>query len=306
MLIFIEGNPKEDMQVTGDENIRLAVLVAFMITCLEKSGFFNDINNSPTQEDVAVLLERCLLFTAVPKDNVQSVFYSQGSVDKSQLWEMPCLPVKEFALAVYSDFYASRHLQKEKEQLSNIAVKVKADERSDVILGYHKGKLFLQSLRELKSGHVVNLQNVVGAGSAIKATNNANIPAQLANMVTYKCSGKTCSLSFPLPEKTGENVIVCPLDECGTETNIWSRRKLIVELRRDHEAARGKIEGISGVGGVKGIDEGVTIIKYLLEEWDKIVLRPNKDITFLEQDLTKAILLKHFESEQEYIQRNKW
>ena len=211
------------MQVTGEEKIRLTVLIEFLISCLEKSGFFDDINTSPTQEDVAVLLERCLLFTALPKDNVQSVFYSQGSVDKSQLWDMPCLPVKEFALAVYSDFFASRHLQKEKEQLSNIAVKTKADERTDVILGYHMGRLFLQSLRDLKSGHVVNLQNVVGAGSALSATSNVNIPVQLANMITYNCSGNSCSLSFPLPEKTGENVIVCPLDECGAETNIWSR-----------------------------------------------------------------------------------
>merc|ERR1712061_401333 len=120
----------------------------------------------------------------------------------------------------------------------------------------------------------------------------------MVNMISFKCAGKDCTLSFPLPEKTSENLIVCPLDECGVETNIWSRRKRIVELRRDHEAARGKIEGISGQGGVKGINEGVKILRPLIDEWDTIVSRPNKDITTLEQDLTKALLLKHIVSEQ--------
>jgi len=300
------GNHIEDVHQTAEQKIRLTVMIAFMISCLEKSGFFKDPNLAPTQEDVAILLERCLIYTVLHRANVQSVFYSQGSIDKSKLWEMPFIPVKEFALAVYSDFSAARHLQKEKETLSNIDVKMRVDQRADVILGYHKGALFLQTLRDMKSGCVANLQNVVGAGSSLQANTISKVPIQIANMITYKCSGSNCSLSFPLPEKTGENVIVCPLEECGSETNIWSCRKRIVELRRDHEAARGKIEGISGVGGVKGIDEGVKIIKSLIDEWDSFVLRPNKDITYLEQDLTKALLLKHFESEQEYLTRKKW
>ena len=298
-LMYINlGNTNEEKNLSGEDRVKLTALAAFLCSCLEKSGFFDEINTAPTQDDVALLIEKYLLGIITKPDTVQSVYYSEGSVDKSNLWEMSRIPIKEFALAVYPDFATSRCIQKTKEL--NIA-----DEKSDVMLGYHKGALFLQSLQNFKSGHLMNLQNIVGAGCAFHTARKAAIPIQLANMTSYKCVGTNCSLSFPLPEKTSENIIVCPLDECGAETNIWSHRKRIVELRRDHEAARGKIEGISGTGGVKGIDEGVKILKGLIDEWDEFVSRPNKDITCLEQDLTKALLLKHIESEQEY-RNKKW
>ena len=295
---------KEEIKLMGEEKIKFTTLVVFLLSCLEKGGFFKDHNSAPTKDDVTFLLEKCLLLTTASNENVQSVFYSQGTVDKSQLWEMPTIPVKEFALGVFPDFVTSRYLQNTKsESTKNV------DGRADVILGYHKGRMFLQSLRDLKVGNKVNLQNVVGAGSSLEAMGQT-MPLQMANMISFKCAGKDCTLSFPLPEKTSENVIVCPLDECGTETNIWGRRKRIVELRRDHEAARGKIEGISGAGVkgdfVKGINEGVQIIKSLIDEWDEFVFRPNKDLISLEQDLTKAILLKHIESEQAWLKSQKW
>jgi len=214
---------------------------------------------------------------------------------------MPYMPVKEFALAVYPDFSGARYLQKTKKESATIA-----EEKSDLLLGYHKGTLFLQSLRNLKAGSGVNLQNIVGVGSSLKELSKLNIPG---NMITYKCDGKNCTLSFPLPEKTGQNVITCPLEECGTETNIWNRRRRIVELRADHESARGKIEGIGlkpEESAIKKIDEGVSILKYLIDEWDEFVCRPNKDLTTLEQDLTKALLLKHIESEKEYNKKGGW
>ena len=284
--------------MVGEEKIKLGILVAFLLSCLEKSDFFDVKNSSPSKEDVSLVLEKCLLLTGLSKESVQSVIYSQGSVDKSSLWDIPYIPVKEFALAVYPDFSGARYLQKAKK-----ASGIVTEEKSDVLLGYHKGTLFLQSLRNLKSGVGVNLQNIVGVGSSLQELSKLNIPG---NMITYRCDGKNCSLSFPLPEKTGQNVITCPLEECGTETNIWNRRRRIVELRRDHEAARGKIEGISGDGGVKGIDEGVTILKCLIDEWDEFVCRPNKDLTTLEQDLTKALLLKHIESEKEFMKKGGW
>ena len=270
------------------------------MSCLKTGGFFNN-TIAPTEENVAYLLERSILTTALSKNHVQSIFYSQGSVDKSMLWEMSRIPVKEFALGVYSDFAVARHIQQTEIQKGSL--NSMENEKADVILGYHKGTLFLQSIRDLSTGHHVNLQNVVGAGGALTVSGKSNLPPQLANMVTYKCDGKDCTLSFPLPEKTSENVITCPLEECGKETNIWAKRKRIVELRRDHDAARGKIEGISGVGGVKGIDEGIKIVMGLLREWEAMVCRPNKDITSLEEDLTKAILLKHIETEHLWLIR---
>ena len=134
--------------------------MAFLLSCLEKGGFFSDKDSAPTKEDVLFLLEKCLLLTGLSKDSVQSVIYSQGSVDKSSLWDIPYIPVKEFALAVYPDFSGARYLQKTKK-----ASGIVTEEKSDVLLGYHKGTLFLQSLRNLKSGVGLNLQNIVGVGT---------------------------------------------------------------------------------------------------------------------------------------------
>ena len=60
----------------------------------------------------------------------------------------------------------------------------------------------------------------------------------MKNTIIFKCSNTNCGISFPLPEKTNEKIIKCPLDTCGIETNIWKKLKRIVELKRGHENAR--------------------------------------------------------------------
>ena len=90
-------------------------------------------------------------------------------------------------------------------------------------------------------------------------------------MVNFKCGEKTCTISFPLTEKTNEKMIKCPLEvnlmtisskknmcqlfvytflkilfsflqDCGAETNIWKCLKRIVELKQDHLTARKEAE----------------------------------------------------------------
>ena len=61
-------------------------------------------------------------------------------------------------------------------------------------------------------------------------------------MVNFKCGEKTCTISFPLTEKTNEKMIKCPLENCGAETNIWKCLKRIVELKQDHLTARKEAE----------------------------------------------------------------
>ena len=39
----------------------------------------------------------------------------------------------------------------------------------------------------------------------------------------------------------------------------------------------------------------------LINEWDKIILRPYKDICALEKDLRMSLILKHYVEEQEWI-----
>merc|ERR1712062_54066 len=100
---------------------------------------------------------------------------------------------------------------------------------SDIITFFQDGKLFLQSVRQLKSGQTVD----------IFSENMAKTEECLNDMISFKCAnGEKCDLSFPLKEKTNEKIIKCPA--CGVETNIWKHLKRIVELKKDHETAKRK------------------------------------------------------------------
>ena len=46
-------------------------------------------------------------------------------------------------------------------------------------------------------------------------------------MITFRCSKESCEVGFPLKENTKEKVIVCPIKECGKETNVWLKLKRI-------------------------------------------------------------------------------
>ena len=46
-------------------------------------------------------------------------------------------------------------------------------------------------------------------------------------MITFRCSKDSCEVGFPLKENTKEKVIVCPIKECGKETNVWLKLKRI-------------------------------------------------------------------------------
>ena len=88
--------------------------------------------------------------------------------------------------------------------------------------------MFVQATRVVKEGQPVDLHWDFESKEEILND----------DMMNFKCSGKTCTLSFPLKESTKEQIIKCPLEDCGKETNIWKKRKRIVELKRDHESAR--------------------------------------------------------------------
>ena len=48
-------------------------------------------------------------------------------------------------------------------------------------------------------------------------------------------------------------------------------------------------------GKTDDLKEGIKALKYLIVEWERIVVRPYKDITLLEKDLRLALTLKHLE-----------
>ena len=64
--------------------------------------------------------------------------YSQGSIDKSQLWDLPKIPLKNFAIGAYPEFSAKLAASK-------------PTETSNVLSFYHRGTLFLQSVRKVKT-----------------------------------------------------------------------------------------------------------------------------------------------------------
>ena len=47
-------------------------------------------------------------------------------------------------------------------------------------------------------------------------------------MVNFKCGEKTCTISFPLTEKTNEKMIKCPLEV--NLMNIFSKKKIYVSF----------------------------------------------------------------------------
>ena len=114
------------------------------------------------------------------------------------------------------------------------------------------------------------------------------------DMINYKCSSANCELAFPLKEKTNEKIVKCPLENCGAETNIWKALKRIVELRRDHETARKEAES-------KKLQSAICIIGDIVAEWETMVYRPARELTKMENDLKKLILMNNEQMEREYL-----
>ena len=255
---------------TADEDFEIALLTSYLVSCLETTDFVAK-NGSPTKQDVTELVDQIIRAVLT---HTRSIYYSQGSVNKSDLWTLSKMPVKEFAIGVFPEF----------------STKLKNSKNCDianVLSFFHRGTIFLQSIRTVPAGQEINVRLNAAEASAV---------AFPANMITHKCSG--CPLSFPL-HKTHEQPIKCPLEECGVETNIWKRLKRIQELKRDHEEARRDIE-YNEDGKL-----GIQMLKTIISELETMVCRPDKFLNTLDEDLAKTLVLKHMESEQAWLKENK-
>lgn len=247
--------------------MEVGVLTSYLLSCLEKSDY------SKPDNSLAELVERVVKAVLV---HHKTVLYSQGSIDKSQLWDLPKIPLKNFAIGAYPEFSAKLAASK-------------PTETSNVLSFYHRGTLFLQSVRKMGRGCSVNVHTNAAEASAV------SFPV---NMVNHKCSGKECSLSFPL-DKTADQPITCPLDTCGIQTNIWKRLKRIQELKREHEAARREIEF------KEDGTQGIQMLKSIIQELEGMVVRPDKFLTTLDEDYAKTLVLKHIESEKKWLEEHK-
>jgi len=105
---------------------------------------------------------------------------------------------------------------------------------------------------------------------------------------------KTCTISFPLTEKTNEKLIKCPLEDCGAETNIWKCLKRIVELKQDHLTARKEAEK-------KVLRTAIHFLTDIIAELETIVDRPYRFMTTLEHDLKNLMLHNNETEAREWI-----
>ena len=65
-------------------------------------------------------------------------------------------------------------------------------------------------------------------------------------------------------------------------------------MKKDHETARKELER-------KNIGSTINFLSDLIAEWDTIIYRPYKEVTSLEDDLKKAILLNNETMEREWM-----
>merc|ERR1711936_9460 len=119
------------------------------------------------------------------------------------------------------------------------------------------------------------------------------------DMITFRCANELCSCSFPLKENTKEKIITCPLDDCGIKTNIWERLKLIQRLKKDFSAAKEEFTK-SDVGLCKDI------LKVTIDEWDRIIVRPYKEVEQLQTLYVKSLICEKADNERMVIEGNQY
>jgi len=152
-------------------------------------------------------------------------------------------------------------------------------------------KMVFSSFRRLEKGQAVCIVEQPPAGGQQKAPAN--------DMITFRCANELCTCSFPLKENTKEKIISCPLDDCGIKTNIWERLKLIQRLKKDFAAAKEEF-----------LKSDVTLCKDILkptiDEWDRIILRPYKEVEQLQSLYVRSLVCELADNERQVIEGNQF
>ena len=81
------------------------------------------------------------------------------------------------------------------------------------------------------------------------------------------------------------------------KTNIWERLKLIQRLKKDFASAKLEFEN-SEVGVCRDILKGT------IEEWDRIVLRPYREVEQLQSLYLKSLVCSVADTEREFYEGN--
>lgn len=162
-------------------------------------------------------------------------------------------------------------------------------DKSHVISWFVDKKMVFSSFRKLEKG-----SKVVFFSNPPKDQPVNNKPN---DMITFRCANELCNNYFPLKENTKEKIISCPIDECGLKTNIWERLKLIQRLKKDFASAK---EEFSRNEVVLAKD----ILRDTIDEWDRIIIRPYREVTQAESLYVKCLLCMIGDQERKLVEGN--
>jgi len=157
--------------------------------------------------------------------------------------------------------------------------RIATGKKSDVIRWFVDKKMVLSSYKKIEAGGEVIL---FSQSTSPQKQESTTTPPSPTNMITFRCANELCQNSFPLKENTKEKIISCPLEECGLKTNIWERLKLIQRLKKDFASAKEEFSRDE-------VELARDIIRDTIQEWDRIIVRPYREVTQLENLYIKAL-----------------
>jgi len=261
---------------SGEEKLVSSVLALYLTKALAASGYIKAPSKSADklnveETEVFNLLSKALLVADKYSSPITltDVPESKKGMLKGDLVTSVC------AYGIYPDIH---NLQK-----------CGTGEERDVISWFVDKNLVLSSYRNLAAGSAVRLFD-----KPVSEPTKTNLPT---DMITFRCGNELCSNGFPLKENTKEKIISCPLEDCGLKTNIWERLKLIVRLKKDFASAKEEFER-NEVGLARDI------CRDTIDEWDRICVRPYKEITQLESVYVRCLLCVIGDRERNLVQGN--
>lgn len=263
---------------TEEEKFASALLGVYLLRTLVVSGYVkmpskNKEKLSPDEVDVFQLLERGVL-VALYHTKPIALFdvpkYKNDFMDEK-------IKTDICGYGIYPDLYEIESAGSGPEK--------------HVINWFLDKKMLISSFRKLEKGQSVCLVETPPIGGQQKATAN--------DMITFRCANELCTCSFPLKENTKEKIISCPIDDCGIKTNIWERLKLIQRLKKDFAAAKEEFLK-SDVSLCKDI------LKPTIDEWDRIIVRPYKEVEQLQNLYVKSLVCELADNERMCIEGNQF
>jgi len=264
--------------LSEDEILSSSLVSLFLTRCLSVSGYVK----SPSKDIISAKLSQEQL--EVYRILRQAVLVALHHTQQIKLYDVP-KDKKGFldedvrtdvcGFAIYPDL----------QELESAG----AGPECHAITWYAEKRLVITSFRTREKGQKICLVE----DKSLKTKPVAN------DLITFRCANELCSCSFPLKENTKEKLISCPLDDCGIKTNIWERLKLIQRLKKDFSSAKEEFN--------KGdVDLAKDILISTIEEWDRIVVRPYREIEQLQEMLVKCLSCKLADEDRMLVEGNQF